>query len=992
MGGLDIRFLGEFKLLRDGREVVLPPSRKTRALLAWLALHRRRYRREQLCELLWEVPDDPRGSLRWSLSKLRRLLDDEDRPRVIADRTGVEIDVSDISIDVCELHALARDRLREASLDELEAAAARFRGNFLEDLEFSGFHQFHAWCVAEREQVARAQAQIRRELVGRLKDVPERALPHARALVDIAPYDEPSRALLIRLLHGSRRLEEAGQQYELGMRVLKEAGIVSTGALLNALRGEGSEPAATAVTAARRVAAGQEAAAPPIRLIGREAEQQQLDAALAGVAASHSAEVLLVLGEPGIGKSHMLAYAAQHARQQGARVLEAQAYESERIRPFALWIDALRTGDGAAAKRVFCDTAAENRDRLFSGLSELVRDESEGRPVVLIFDDAQWCDESSAAALHYVVRTNRDRPLLGVLAARDGELQDNMPLQQALRGLRNADLLHELRLRPLTDASAARLIAAHAPDADAERLSRECGGNPLFAIELARAGNDGAGSGPLNQLVRERLARLDVNGAEVLRWAALLGPRIDVPTLVRLTGVGPGEVAAILEAAERQAILAATDQGLRFSHELIARAVYGDISPVRRQVMHRRIAELMAQDTALDPGQASDLAYHATQSGDPKLAARAMVSAGRLCLRFFANREALSLARRGLELADALPAAERVCLGIELHEIISAAAPLEDWEAAARCYAALADEALDHGALGHARRGYNLASFVRWQHGHFSGALEQTLQSERAARGATEDDHIIGMADTAKCLVMIERDLSQADAMLMEAEARAARKNLRHHSIPAGLGLLRYYENRLDEAEELLREARTLCKSAGDRVSEYQANEYLVMIAIQRGLFEEARHRCGELLEIGRKLREGSEAPFACALHGLCAYALEDDSTPLDSALDDLRIADAKHRLAYVLTRAALLDYERGRIETALGRATEALGYAEILQRATEMMLAHVVLALGLRASGRAAEAEGHVTEIAALEAAGVAAWAVGVAEQLGRARRRQVG
>lgn len=88
MSGLDIRFLGEFKLLRDGREVPLPPSRKTRALLAWLALHRRRYRREQLCELLWEVPDDPRGSLRWSLSKLRRLLDDDGRCRVI-DRKSV---------------------------------------------------------------------------------------------------------------------------------------------------------------------------------------------------------------------------------------------------------------------------------------------------------------------------------------------------------------------------------------------------------------------------------------------------------------------------------------------------------------------------------------------------------------------------------------------------------------------------------------------------------------------------------------------------------------------------------------------------------------------------------------------------------------------------------------------------------------------------------------------------------------------------------------
>src|SRR5690606_3489192 len=289
-----------------------------------------------------------------------------------------------------------------------------------------------------------------------------------------------------------------------------------------------------------------------------------------------------------------------------------------------------------------------------------------------------------------------------------------------------------------------------------------------------------------------------------------------------------------------------------------------------------------------------------------------------------------------------------------------------------------------------ARRAYNLASFVRWQHGHFSGALEQTLQSERAARGATEDEQIIGMADTAKCLVLIERDLSQADAMLMEAKARAARRELAHPSIPAGLGMLRYYENRLDEAEELLREARTLCKSAGDRLGEYQANEYLVMIAIQRNGFEEARRRCADLAEIGQRLREGSEAPFAAALAGLCGYALDDDPAALDQALEDLRIADAKQRLAYVLTRAALLDYERGRIERALERAGEALAYADLLQRATEQLLAHLALCLGLEAAGRAAEARPHAAAIAALEASGVAAWAAGKARALAPPRKKQ--
>ena len=93
MTTLELKFLGEFGVLRDGRPLPLPPSKKTRALLAYLSMNAGRQRREHLCELLWEIPDDPRGSLRWSLSKLRRLLDDDEHERIVADRSHVAIDV-----------------------------------------------------------------------------------------------------------------------------------------------------------------------------------------------------------------------------------------------------------------------------------------------------------------------------------------------------------------------------------------------------------------------------------------------------------------------------------------------------------------------------------------------------------------------------------------------------------------------------------------------------------------------------------------------------------------------------------------------------------------------------------------------------------------------------------------------------------------------------------------------------------------------------------
>lgn len=982
---LELRFLGEFGVIRDGLALPLPPSRKTRALLAYLSLSARRLRRESLCELLWEVPDDPRGSLRWSLSKLRRLLEDGDRERIRADRSHVEIDLEGVNVDALRLQALAAGDLRGPSTESLERAAADYAGTFLEGLEFSDFHNFHAWCIAERERTTRAQTAVLRELVRRLAGEPERALVHARQLVCLSPYDEGARAALIRLLVAAQHLDEADRQLQLGMRMLKEAGVTSTGALREARQRGGQAPdagyegaaAAAPVRAVRRVPDDG-------RLVGRRAEREMLAAAWEEAGAGH-AQVVLLRGEPGLGKSCLLDCMRARVRDEGGLVLSACAFEADQIRPFALWMDALRTGLPDVAESVFGGGLAQNRESLLARIGGLVAAEAGRRPVMLQFDDVHWADESSVAALHDVLRLNRERPVLAVLAARESELRDNVALQQTLRSLRREGVLRELRLGPMPAADIEALVRIRAAGVDGARLSRECGGNPLLALELARAEADGGGEsgGSILELVQERLARFDPDSADVLRWAAVLGCVVSVPALLSVSGLDGSVVSRALEEAERQAILVSGERGLRFAHELIVRAIYMDISPVRREIMHRKVASWLEQDESFELSRAADLAHHASLSGDAGLAARAMVSAGKLCLRFFANEDAQSLARKGLQLAEQLPAAEQVRVVIDLHDVLLSAAPLQDWEGEAERYTRLAESALDHGASAHARRAYYMAASVRWQHGQWAEAREQSLQSERVARSGGDHEHIIGLAETAKCLVLLERDLSQADAMLMEAQARARRGQFAHHAIPAGIGMLRFYENRMDEAEELLKQARTLCKWAGDRLVEYQVDEYLAMIDIQRGRFEDAARRCQDLVALGNKIRDGSEGPFARALLGLCTFALDDDRVPLDAALVDLRLADAKHRLAYVQTRAAMLDCQRGRHDRGAVRAQEALGCAEILERATEMLLAHAVLAQCCRAEGDDEPACAHIEAVARLQAVGVAAWAEDIARRV---------
>ncbi|HEY0467810.1 MAG TPA: AAA family ATPase, partial [Polyangiaceae bacterium] len=580
MAGLEFRFLGDFEVRKDGRVLPLPPSKKTRALLAYLSLQSRQFRREQLCQLLWEIPDDPRGSLRWSLSKIRRLVDDAGCTRVLSDRDRVGFDAAGVSIDTRELKQLVAAGLANVPSELLESAAARYRGNLLEGLEFSSFHGFHAWCVAEREQSLRDQAALLTELVARFQNEPERAMPFARALVGLSPYEEGQRATLIRLLNAACRFGEAEEQYQLGLRMLHEAGTRTTGALASARRApridappqrEGLAPISDSapVSALTR------------GLFGRESITAEITEALAAVSQKQRASVRLLTGAPGVGKTRLLELTRALSRANAA-VLQATAFESDAIRPFALWIDALRSLDPTLHDQIFADADMGNRDRLFSRLSDWIARESEKRTLVLLFDDVQWCDESSVAALHYVVRMNRGRAFFALLAARDGELRDNAPVQQALRGLRRGGALAEIELGPLEPAALMRIIDERAPGADSARLSLECGGNPLLAIELAHAEMRGSAAGSLDDLMRERLSRFGVVAAEVLRWAAVSSPRIDVGNLVKVSGLDPADVDAALEHAERHAMLQASERGLTFSHALIARAVYNDISPIRR--------------------------------------------------------------------------------------------------------------------------------------------------------------------------------------------------------------------------------------------------------------------------------------------------------------------------------------------------------------------------------------------------------------------------
>jgi DNA-binding SARP family transcriptional activator/pimeloyl-ACP methyl ester carboxylesterase len=222
MPELRVHVLGELRLVRDGRTIELPPSKKTRALLAYLALSPGQHRRERLCELFWSLPDDPRGSLRWSLSKLRPLVNDSARERLTADREHVAFDPNGAVVDLIEVERALRDGTDTVSVDELASIAQALKPGCLVGLELSQDLDFHYFLTSQRLRARELQALVLNTLAERLADQPADAVPWLQALVELEPLDAQAHRRLVEGLARAGRRKEAERQAAVSVAALDD--------------------------------------------------------------------------------------------------------------------------------------------------------------------------------------------------------------------------------------------------------------------------------------------------------------------------------------------------------------------------------------------------------------------------------------------------------------------------------------------------------------------------------------------------------------------------------------------------------------------------------------------------------------------------------------------------------------------------------------------------------------------------------------------------
>jgi|GEM_PF-352655 len=990
---LRIRLLGVLRVDRDGDRLDLPPSKKTRALLAYLAATGRPHTRDQLCALLWDGPDDPRAQLRWSLTKVRPLVDGTKVQRLVADREHVAFHPGGAELDLEIVRGLGRRGLAEAATAELAAAADRFAGTFMEGLDLPSCHQFHAWCVALREEMHAAHVALRMTLIDRLRGSPDAALRHAHALLGLDPLAESSHISVVRLLGELGRTRDALAQYErcrqlldreLGARPSREMeearmalGRTSPSAPVPPPPSPSSSPALspgsppTETFAVFPVTPDRSA----LPFVGRRAERTLLARKVGEARAGRAAEVVLLLGDAGIGKSRLLEELVTLTLQAGGRVLSGRAYEAELVRPYGAWIDALRSGDlpttialAPLLPELGRDGGGGDRDHLFEGVANFLRDSARDRaPLLVVLDDLQWLDEASAALLHFVARAVEGRPLLIACAARPGEMGDNPAVLRLVRTLDRDRRLHQIVLAPLDADATAALVAAVCHGADAAAVFEGSDGNPLFAIEMARARGLGeTGVSPtLSALIGDRLERLDDRPRQLVSFAAALGRSFDPQILAAVVNMPVTDLLGALDDLERRGVVRATGPSVYdFTHDLVRQAAYQELSEPRKRLVHLQLARVFAAMADPDGVLAGDLAHHAGLGGDNETAARAYLTAGQRSLRLFAWGEATELARRGGQHLAQLPRALRLHLQIELLGVeILATPPKHRAREVDRGILRALSEAEQAGLHADAARGYYLRSILQFRHGDGGGATEASVSGVIAAGRSTDAiTSARSKAEAGRCLMMLERETVKAKTFLEEASQVLVSEE-DALVMDWGLGLLYRYTGDVAQAARRLEKASLLSSRVQSHWEESECLRALTLLALERGDFADARARCPLMLEVASRMGEGSERPIALALDSL-ARLLDGDTAaeePFDRAIDDVRAADAKTMLSTLLNFAAEYDRVSGRPERARARAEEALGAASAVERRNQTAIARAILARLAIAAGDRAGAEIHL-------------------------------
>lgn len=704
MAALRIEMLGRFNIIYGGKKVTTVNTTRLQSLLAYLVLKgEAEQAREHLSFLFWPDSSESqaRTNLRQLLYHLRSVFPECDSHLGISTHALGWRENEDCSSDVGEFErALSNHEEETAKIissalrERLESAAQLYKGDLL-----PGFYE--EWVQAERQRLRQCYMRLLSRLATHFEETREyqAAISYGERLLTCDPLSEAQYQALIRLnaLNGDRA--GALRAYHQCVAVLRRELNIEPGLLTRKLCEEMTRlnpaPTETQTFRPRSITS-------VLSLVGRRKELNQIleswDSAAEG-----RARFVLIMGESGIGKTRLMEEVISRAGE-STHALYVRCYLEEhnmayapvthwlRSEPIRGGIEALPESDLIELVRVVPELLKNHpglpppeplaegwqRRRFFEILARAVLNSPQ--PLLLALDDLHWGDPETLEWLEFLLHFDPKAKLFLLAAARAEEVGGRHVLRQLLNRLIRDDFASEIILSPLDreeTAALARQVSRQKLDTDSVgSIYRETEGNPLFVVESVLAGCstpdkdqkrseiEGSAAGvnaslppKVKAVLASRLAQLSAPAHDVAGVAATIGRAFNFELLLKTGTLREADLISLLDELWERRIIYHAGKGLYdFSHEKLREVAYEELSPGRRDLLHRSIAEALEAVASEDVGPASSrVAMHYEQAGLPARAIPHYVIAAKSSRTRYADNEAIEYFTRALQLLESLP-------------------------------------------------------------------------------------------------------------------------------------------------------------------------------------------------------------------------------------------------------------------------------------------------------------------------------------------------
>ncbi len=710
--------------------------------------------------------------------------------------------------------------------------------------------------------------------------------------------------------------------------------------------------------------------------VGRQREMAELRAALDDALTGHGRMVMLA-GEPGIGKTRTAQELAALAEQRGAQVLWGRCYEEDGAPPYWPWVQPLRAyiqqagaeqltaemGTGAA---VIAENVAEIRGklpcleippalepeaarfRLFDSITTFLKNVAERQPLMLVLDDLQWADRSSLLLLEFLAREIGVSSLLLVGAYRDIEVSRRHPLSQSLGALVREQLFHRVQLDGLNQQEVGELVEGNAGVSltleAVEVVHTRTNGNPFFVGEIARqvtlenvTEDQWASIIPegVRDAIGRRLNRLSEQCNDMLTTASVIGREFEHRLLISLMGdTAEDHLVAAMDEALGSHMIEEVPQtvGLyQFTHALIQETLSEELSTTRSASLHVRIAvameELYGDDAEV---HAAELAHHfaeaQTSTGITKLV-RYSLLAGERALASYAYEDALAHFERGLVARDIALSGTETASDEEAASLLFGLARTQSATGAGHqleeAFTTLSRAFEYYAEAGNADLAVAAAEYPIFIRGTEMGDL-----IERALPMVPPDSHEAGRLLSRYGGILGRTDgrydsAQEAFGRALTIVRRAGDEILEMRTLAEAAGVA-YTHLRHEESLQWSLSTIELARRIGDPRSEVAAHFYAVGANYTGGNLEEAVRHATEVLPVAEKLRD-QWLPGALWRNEIVFHLAGDWRTARE--FNDRGLAIAGQSRALLCTRV-LMEYELGEFgqgEVYLNRLLEAM-------------------------------------------------------------------